>query len=66
MANDKLYRTLSVRLTAEEFSKFEKVQEILQERVRKTGVVSLVKKPDTIIKLVDLFLESVENKEEKS
>ena len=53
--DDKLYRTLSVRLNAKEFAQFEKIRAVLQEKARNAGVYSSIKKPDVIKHLIKQF-----------
>ncbi len=60
--NDKLYRTLSVRLNATEFAQFEKIRGILQEKARNAGVYSSIKKPDVIKHLIKQFFNLEEQK----
>ncbi len=60
--NDKLYRTLSVRLNATEFAQFEKIRGILQEKARNAGVYSSIKKPDVIKHLIKQFFKIEEQK----
>lgn len=55
--NDKLYRTLSVRLNASEFEKFEKIKELLQKKTKSAGVYSTVKNPDVLKHLITQFFE---------
>jgi excinuclease UvrABC nuclease subunit len=59
--DDKLYRTLSVRLNSSEFAKFEKIKELLQEKTRSAGVYSTIKNPDVIKHLITLFFNLEEN-----
>lgn len=60
--DDKLYRTLSVRLNATEFSQFEQIREMLQESAKKAGVFSTIKKPDVIKYLIKLFFDVAQEK----
>lgn len=57
MSKGKAYRSLSIRLAVEDFESFEKAQEILQNKAKKSGIETTVSKPDLLKHLVKLFLE---------
>ena len=59
MAQDeKAYRSLSVRLSLDDYRNFEDAREILQERAKNAGVATTISKPELIKHLLKIFFDS--------
>jgi len=56
--NDKPYRTLAIRLSTNDFAKFERIQKILEEKAKRAGLFTSMKKPDVMKHLIETFFES--------
>jgi len=51
------YRTLSIRISPEEFAEFERVQQTLEKIAREKGIFTSMKKPDVLKHLIKSFFE---------
>lgn len=60
--DEKAYRSLSVRLSLEDYKKFEEARGILQERAKSAGVSTTVSKPELINHLLKIFFDNNSDK----
>ncbi len=64
--DEKAYRSLSVRLSLEDYKRFEDARGILQERAKNAGVSTTVSKPELINHLLKMFFDNNSDKTDKT